>query len=149
MSRAPQDRIALPVPYVKQIRAIAAAENQTITGVIGDLIRSKIADGVIPAELPGFDVEASESEIKIVTADGFEVALDSKEGRDLANALRQRNTVKLRVPSIHLERANSGLRLVSPVTGQKHPVSPSVASDLGDFIARKIDDAEKKTDETK
>ena len=130
----------------EQLRQIAAAKNTTIPDLIAGYVRSEIKAGTIPASIPGIDVANSGPSITI-RAKGFEATIPAKEGPTLANLLKDAGAVandperKLRwieglsaLSGIKLKRTGSGVKLVSPFTGEEYPLALHVAADLGEQI---------------
>lgn len=143
------NHIRLPAERIEQLRMIAEAEGKTITEVVADLIRSKVDAGVIPGDVPGIDVTSTGPAITI-RARGFEAEIPADQGPTLGDLLRGAGNVtsdperKKRwieglaaLSGIKVKRAGSGLKLISPITGQEIPLNLDVAADLGDQIERK------------
>lgn len=139
--------LKLPDERGKQLQLIAEAEGKTVVDVITDHIRAKVAAGVIPADLPGVEVEKGPEEITIRAANGFEATIPNSAGPTLADLLKQSGPANVErkkrlieglaaLSGIKLKGMAAGMKLVSPATGQEYPLSFAVAEDLGDQIAR-------------
>lgn len=136
----------------EQLKMIADREGKTVADVVTDAIRAKIDAGVIPAALPGVYVAKADENVTI-EMQGFSGEVSAIEAAKLADSLREAGTSlspadverKQRwleglgaLSGIKVERMASGVRLVSPITGQKYPLTFGVASDLADQIEREI-----------
>ena len=142
--------LKLPVERGKQLQMIAEAEGKSVVDVITDHIRSKVAAGVIPADLPYADVTKTDTGLNI-TLPGFDGDVPASEVPALADALRAAG-VKLTPADVERKRKlierlaalsgikvkgmAQGVKLVSPVTGKEYPLAFGVAADLADQIER-------------
>lgn len=142
--------LKLPNERGEQLRLIADAENKTVVDLITDFIRQKIAEGVIPADLPNVELKTTEAGMK-VTLPGFSGSLPAVEIPNFTAALR---SMALKMPpggedskqritdlisaftGVKLKRMGAGVRLVSPTTGKEYSLASSVAADLADQIER-------------
>lgn len=138
--------LKLPDERGKQLQMIAEAEGKTVVDVITDHIRAKVAAGVIPADLPGVEIEKTPEDITI-RAPGFTATFPTSEGLTLASLLKQFGPADLerkkrwiegvaKLSAIKVKGMGAGMKLVSPTTGKEYPLSFAVAEDLGDQITR-------------
>ncbi|WP_444665744.1 hypothetical protein [Cereibacter changlensis] len=142
--------LKLPNERGEQLRQIADAENKTVVDLITDFIRQKIAEGVIPADLPNVELETTEAGMNVALP-GFAGSLPAVEIPSFTAALR---SMALKMPpgsegskqrladfssaftGVKLKRMGAGVRLVSPITGKEYSLASSVAADLADQIER-------------
>lgn len=133
-----------------QLQLIAEAEGKTVVDAITDMIRDKVAAGVISPDLPGFSVTKTAAGMA-VAAPGFAVTVPEGEVKNLTEALR---AVAEKVPPSEVERKQAvletiaglggvtikrmarGVKLISPVTGREYPITFGVGLDLADQIDR-------------
>jgi hypothetical protein len=140
--------LKLPDERGKQLRQIAAAKNTTIPEVIAGFVRAEIANGTIPATVPGIEIGADGPNITI-KAKGFAGAIPATEGPILADLLKGSATAtadterKKRwieglaaLSGVKVKRTGNGVKLVSPFTDDEYPLSFGVAADLADQIKR-------------
>ena len=138
--------LKLPDERGKQLQMIAEAEGKTVVDVITDHIRAKVAARVIPADLPGVEVQKTPDQMTI-RAPGFTASVPVNEGPTLADLLKQSGPSDLerkkrwieglaKLSGIKVKRMGAGMKLVSPITGEEYPLSFAVAEDLGDQITR-------------
>jgi|GEM_PF-1838831 len=140
----------LPDERGEQLRQIAAAKGIPMVQVVEDAIRREIAEGTIPADLPGISVTKTATTVRIEMPD-FESEVPAIEAARLADSLREAGSDltaddverKKRwleglaaLSGIKLERMAHGVRLISPVTGRKYSLGFGVAADLADQIER-------------
>lgn len=145
--------IKLPDERGEQLKMIAEREGKTVVDVITDHIRAKIAEGVIPADLPHVEVTQTETSVAI-KAPGFngdvpvgEVPLFANILRDVGAKLTPADIERKQrlleglgaLTGIKVERMARGVRLVSKLTGEEHPIAFGVAADLADQIERKVE----------
>jgi hypothetical protein len=138
--------LKLPDERGRQLQMIADAEGKTVVDVITDHIRAKVAAGVIPADLPGVEVDNAPDAITI-RAPGFTASVPIGVGPTLADLLKQSGPSDLerkkrwieglaKLSGITVKRMGAGMKLVSPITGQEYPLSFAVAEDLAGQIER-------------
>lgn len=139
--------LRLPPERIEQLRQIADAEAKTVPEVIDDLIRLKIAAGVIPDAVPFVTLTKGDATLNLDAPD-FAASLPVGQVPVLVEQLR--SALKAGQPKrladlaatvgaltgIKVERMGSGVRLVSPITGKRYPLAPGVTSDLADQIER-------------
>lgn len=133
-----------------QLKMIAEREGKTVVDAVSDMIRSKIDAGTIPADLPGVSIAKTGETVRIEMP-GFAGEVSAIEAAKLADSLREAGTPltpadverKQRwlaglaaLSGIKVEKMASGVRLISPITGQKYPLTFGVAADLADQIDR-------------
>ena len=140
--------IRVPEEHADQLRQIAAAEGKTIVEALSGMIRAKVAEGVIPAAVPGIDVAAEGATITIKTARGFEASVPMSEGPTLADLMKNPGAASdperkkrwieglAALSGIKVKRSGNGLTLVNPITGREHALALTVAADLADQIER-------------
>jgi len=141
--------IKLPDERGEQLKMIAEREGKTVVDVITDHIRAKIAEGVIPADLPHVEVTQTETSVAI-SAPGFDGSLPVDKAPLFTNVLREVGAKltpadierKQRLleglgalTGIKVERMARGVRLIS-ASGQEYPIAFGVAADLADQIER-------------
>lgn len=141
--------LKLPDERGKQLQMIAEKEGKSVVDVITDHIRSKIAEGVIPADLPTATISKTEDGVQMVLP-GFKAVVSSQDVLKLAEALRggskffmtdaaskERLINSLRsLTGVQIKGMAQGVKLVSSVDGAVYPLSTSVAEDLADQIER-------------
>lgn len=139
--------LKLPGERGAQLHQIAEAKNKSIGDLIADYIRSEIAAGTIPADIPGLDVQKIGPEIVVRTPTG-EFKIPAGEGPTVADLLREAGGISPSDPArkarwlagasalagVKLKRMGAGVRIVSPITGQEYPIASGVAADLADEI---------------
>lgn len=131
-----------------QLRLIAKARGVTMAQVIEEAIQREIDAGTIPADLPGVTVAKTGNAVKIEMSD-FTGEASAVEAAKLADSLREAGEASADVArkkrwlegmgaltGIKVERMAHGIRLISPLTGKKYPLTFSVASDLAEQIKR-------------
>ncbi len=134
----------------EQLRRIAAAKGVTMIQVIEQAIQREIDAGTIPPDLPGVTVTQTPDAVRITMPD-FDGELSALEAARLADSLREAGPTltaddaarKRRwleglaaLSGVKVERMAQGVRLVSPITGKKYPLTFGVAADLADQIDR-------------
>jgi hypothetical protein len=144
--------LKLPVERGEQLRMIAEAEGKSVVDVITDHIRSKVAAGVIPADLPNVDLQKTPAEITVVLP-GFKGSVPLAEVAALVNGLRgagakltpadverKKHLIEglAALTGIKVSRMAQGVKLVSSVTGAEYPLAFGVARDLADQIERRV-----------
>lgn len=139
--------IGLPVERIKQLELIAKAKGTTIPNLIGDYIRTEIAAGTIPADIPGIEVVKAPDSITI-RAQGVSVVIPMGEGQTVADLLRTASEVSdparkkrwlegaAALSGVRVKRAGNGIKVISNTTGNEFPLSLSVATDVADQIER-------------
>lgn len=142
--------LKLPDERGAQLKMIAEREGKTVVDVVTDHINAKVAEGVIAADLPGVTIAKTADGLKIELP-GFGGEVSASEAAKLADGLREAGAPltpadrerKQRLleglgalTGIKVERMASGVRLVSPITGQKYPLNFGVAADLANQIDR-------------
>lgn len=142
--------LKLPDERGKQLQMIAEAEGKSVVDVITDHIRSKVAAGVIPADLPYVDVTKTDTGLNVALP-GFDGDVPADEVPALTGALRaagekltpadverKRKLIEglAALSGIKVKGMAQGVKLVSPVTGKEYPLAFGVASDLADQIER-------------
>ncbi|MCB5411888.1 hypothetical protein [Pseudogemmobacter faecipullorum] len=142
--------LKLPDERGKQLQLIAENEGKTVVDVITDFIRSKVAAGVIPADLPFADTKKTPDGVAVVLP-GFSGEVPVQEVPALADVLR--DAAEKLTPAdierkhrliegmaaltgIKVKRMAQGVKLISPITGQEYPLAFGVAADLADQIER-------------
>lgn len=140
--------IRLPEEHADQLRQIAAAEGKTIVEALSGMIRAKVADGVIPATIPGIDVASAGDFITIKTARGFEASFPVNEVPTLADLMKNPGAASdperkkrwieglAALSGVKVKRSGNGLTLINPITGKEHALALTVAADLADQIER-------------
>lgn len=141
--------LKLPDERGKQLQMIAEKEGKSVVDVITDHIRSKIAEGVIPADLPTATISKTEDGVHM-TLPGFEASILLQEVSKFNEALRggskffntdaaskERLINSLRsLTGVQIKGMAQGVKLVSSVDGAVYPLATSVAEDLADQIER-------------
>lgn len=140
------NHIRVPEEHADQLRQIAAAEGKTIVEALSGMIRAKVAEGVIPATVPGIDVANAGDFITIKTARGFEATIPANEGPTLADLMKNPGAASdperkkrwieglAALSGIKVKRSGNGLTLVNPITGSEYALALTVAADLADQI---------------
>ncbi len=142
--------LKMPDERGAQLKMIAEREGKTAVDVVSDMIRTKLAEHGIPADLPGVSIAKSDKTVRIEMPN-FEGELSAIEAATLADRLRDAsagaNAERKRrwlegaaaLSGIKVERMAQGVRLISPLTGQTYPLTFSVAADLADQIDRTVE----------
>lgn len=142
--------LKMPDERGAQLKMIAEREGKTAVDVVTDMIRTKLAEYGISADLPGVTVEKTDKTVRIEMPN-FEGEVSAIEAATLADSLRDASAAanaegKRRwleglgaLSGIKVERMAQGVRLVSPITGQTYPLTFSVAADLADQIDRTVE----------
>lgn len=127
--------IRLPAVRAEQLRALATARGVTITSLIEGVIHDAIAQGEIPADLPG---------VALMPTSGPTVAelLAGKDPAALAGLVNHaragaHETIqKWRDAISAVSRRGAGFVVVSPVTGEEMVMSQSIFTDLKAQVGR-------------
>jgi hypothetical protein len=142
--------LKLPDERGKQLQMIAEAEGKSVVDVITDHIHEKIAAGVIGPDLPYVAVCKTQSGVTLKMPD-FEAEIPGETVpaltlslREVAAELTPADVERKKrlfeglaaLSGIKVERMAKGVRLISPFTGKKYPLSFGVAADLADQIDR-------------
>lgn len=124
---------------LEQLKAIATATQSTSAGVIAQLVRDKIKQGVIPATIPGATVtkvakgvaiELSAGHRRVYTADAAKLLADAI--RDVV-ADRHAPTVNLNA-SFAVLKQGTGFKIAAPFPGPEVSFPGDLAIDLADLI---------------
>lgn len=124
---------------LEQLKAIATATHSTSAGVIAQLVRDKIKQGVIPATIPGATItkvskgvaiELSAGHRKVYTADAAKLLADTI--RDVVDD-RHAPTVNLNANFAVLKQG-TGFKIAAPFPGPEVSFPGDLAVDLADLI---------------
>ena len=144
--------LKLPDERGAQLKMIAKHEGRTAVDVVSDMIRAKLAEHALSADLPGVTVTRSNNKLRIEMP-GFEGEVSASDAAKLADSLRDAGALSTpvdrarkqrmleglgAVSGIMVERMAQGVRLVSPVSDKKCPLTFGVAADLADQIDRAV-----------
>ena len=143
--------LKLPDERGAQLRLISEAEGKSVTGLIGEYIRSKVAAGVIPADLPNVVAKRTLAGLDL-TLRGFAGSVPTNEISAFMAALRgatklmSEGMVRKQWPiegiaslsGIKVKRMAQGVKLISPLSGQEYPLASGVAADLADQIESEL-----------
>lgn len=134
---------------VEQLKAIALKLGTTNAGVISQTIRQHIAEGTIPADIPGIGVRKVAGGITVTIDDAEPVALDYQRARQIAVSLRAavENGASTIEPfggvGYGVVKQGTGIKFMLPFTGTgaqtfQNAISfpPDLASDLADLIEK-------------
>lgn len=143
--------LKLPDERGKQLQMIAEKEGKSVVDVITDHIRSKIAEGVIPADLPMVAINKTGDGVQMVLP-GFKATVPLRDILKLTDALRGGPKHFMTDPegkerlvsaarafvAVQIKGMAQGIKLVSSVDGAVYPLTTSVAEDLADQIERVV-----------
>lgn len=131
----------------KQLQMIAEAESKSVVDVITDHIRSRVAAGVITADLPHIRVEKTGAGVMIKLR-GFTASVSADDVPAFIAALRaagvkasptegaRKLAERFGFGDVSMKRMGAGVKLVSATSGDQYPMPFSVAADLADQINR-------------
>ncbi|GHC17413.1 hypothetical protein GCM10007291_15230 [Gemmobacter nanjingensis] len=145
--------IRIPEEHADQLLQIAAAEGKTIVEALSGMIRAKVAEGVIPAAVPGINVAKTGDVITIKTARGFEAAVPVNQGPTLADLLKNPGAASdperkkrwieglAAMSGIKVKRSGNSLTLINPMTGREYALALTVAAAVADQIEQEANRA--------
>ena len=124
---------------LEQLKAIAAASGTSHAGVVTQIIREKIAAGVIPADIPGVTVFKTASGVAI------ELTAGHRQEYRTSAALRLAQTIRGVVggsepPVVNLDagfavlKQGTGFKIAAPFPGPEVGFPADLALDLADLI---------------
>ena len=136
---SPPVTVRLDPRRLAQLKAIASAMDTTSTGVIADLIRTKIADGVIPAGIPGVTVSKKATGVSVELVEGERQLLKPEFAREFAKRIRgvvngdDESTV-FPNEGVAVLRQGTGFKIAAPFPGAGVAFPGDLALDLADLI---------------
>lgn len=152
--------VKLPDERGQQLKMIAEREGKTMVEVIEDHIHRKIEEGVIPADLPGFEVEIKQgasislkammAEFEVVVSDeraklAAEVLRLSANAKSATEAMLRRDMIKkVAEGSLKIEGTANGVRLIDLKSGKTYTTTSSVAIDIAEQIERVLNPSAEK-----
>jgi hypothetical protein len=124
---------------LEQLKAIAAASGTSHAGVITQVIREKIAAGVIPASIPGVTISKTASGVAIELSAGHRKIYSVSAALRLAEAIR--GVVEgSETPVVNLDagfavlKQGTGFKIVAPFPGPEVSFPADLVLDLADLI---------------
>lgn len=122
-----------------QLSAIASTLNLSMGEVVARLVRTEIAAGTIPADLPGIKVERLADAVRITIDDNPATTYTTAGAAELAEAIERASSGKpmslLNVDAdFGVERRGNGVKVAVPLTGTARAFSRDVAADLAALI---------------
>lgn len=131
--------IMIPTERHNQLAAIGKAFNLSMGETIARFVRSEIAAGTIPADLPGIEIERFADQVCITVDQNEPTTFTKACAVELANAIeraangRPINLVDLD-SDFSVERRGNGVKVTVPVVGEARAFSRDVATDLAALI---------------
>ncbi|QND20401.1 hypothetical protein A4U53_022755 [Rhizobium ruizarguesonis] len=142
----PPVTVRLDPRRLDQLKAIASAMKLTNAGVIAALIRDKIAEGVIPADIPGTEVRKVANGVTVSLREGDETTMTAAGARKLATTIREVVAGNAAPTTINpgfnfsVHKQGTGLKVVLPFGGANVQDAvafpPDLALDLADLIEK-------------
>lgn len=123
---------------LEQLKAIANAEGSSVADVVTQIIRTKIADGVIAPSIPGVTVRPVSDGVLIDLGEGKPTTYSSASAREFANAIRTVAKGGSSIVSLDhhygVVRQGTGIKIAAPFPGPEVAFPVSLAEDLADLI---------------
>lgn len=131
--------IMIPTERHHQLAAIGSALNLSMAETVARLVRSEIAAGTIPADLPGIKVERVADAVRVTIDDNTETTYSKGGAVELADAIERASSGKpMNVLDLDadfaVERRGNGVKVSVPFTGTARAFSRDVAADLAALI---------------
>lgn len=126
---------------LEQLKAIAAASHSTSAGVIAQLIRDKIKQGVISPAIPGATVTKVRKGVAIELTEGHRQVYSDDAAIKLASTIRavvegeEASTVNLDHHYAVLKQG-TGFKIAAPFPGPEVSFPGDLAVDLADLIEK-------------
>ena len=122
-----------------QLTAISKSLNLSMGEIIARLVRTEIAAGTIPAELPGIKVERLADTVCITIDDNSATTYTKADAAELADAIERASSGQainlLDLDSnFAVERRGNGVKVSVPLTGTARAFSRDVAADLAQMV---------------
>jgi predicted DNA-binding ribbon-helix-helix protein len=123
---------------LEQLKAIAQAEGSSVADVVAQIIRTKIAEGVISSAIPGVTVQRVSEGVLIDLGEGKSVTYGSLSAREFANAIRTVVQGGSSIVSLDhhygVVRQGTGIKIVAPFPGPEVAFPVSLAEDLANLV---------------
>lgn len=135
----PATMLRLDPRRLEQLKAVASASGTSSAALIGELIRGKIAAGVIPAGIPGVTISKTRSGINVELVEGEIKSLKPDFARAFANRIRavvngdDESTV-FPNEGVAVVRQGAGFKIAAPFPGKGVAFPADLALDLADLI---------------
>ncbi len=134
----PPVTVRLDPRRLEQLKAIAHAEGSSVADVIAQIIRTKIADGVISPTIPGVTVKTVSDGVMIDLGEGKSATYSSVSAREFATAIRAVAQGASSIVSLDhhygVVRQGTGIKIIAPFPGPEVAFPPSLAEDLAGLI---------------
>lgn len=134
----PPVTIRLDPRRLEQLKAIAHAESSTVADVVTQIIRSKIAHGVIEATIPGVTIQPVRGGVQIDMGTGKPTTYGSEAALELSNAIRTVAQGGSSIVSLDhrygVVRQGTGIKIAAPFPGPEVAFPVSLAVDLAGLI---------------
>ena len=137
MSRQPVT-VRLDPRRLEQLKAVALAEGSTVTEVITQIIRQKVAGGVIPSNIPGVVIKNHPNGLLLDIGNGKPSVISKGSVRKLVRSIREVVQGGSSIVSVDhgyaVLRQGSGIKIAAPFPGSEVPFPPSLADDFADLL---------------
>lgn len=135
--------LKLPSRRLEQLSAIADAHGLTIVDAISYMIRKEIAAGVIPATLPGIDVEEVPEGVNIKLDNGPTMSLSHDGAAALAQALRdladRKSSGVINMDyNFSVLRRGTGIKIAVPMTATPANFTADLARDFAELVEQTL-----------
>ena len=124
---------------LEQLKAIGSKLSLTSAGVIAQFIRTKIADGTIPADIPGVVVASVKGGVAIALTEGKRHVLSKQAASSLVMTIRS-VVLNRGAPTVNLDygyavlKQGTGYKIAAPFPGAEVAFPGDLALDLADLI---------------
>jgi hypothetical protein len=137
MSRQPVT-VRLDPRRLEQLKAVALAEGSTVTEIITQIIRQKVANGVIAADIPGVVIKDHPNGLILDIGNGKPNVMAVADVRKLVASIREvvkgGSSIVSLYHSYAVLRQGSGIKIAAPFPGPEVPFPPSLADDFADLL---------------
>lgn len=135
---SPPITIRLDPRRLEQLKAIAVVAGTTTTALIAELVRAKIAAGVIPNAIPGTSVERTNKGVRIQLAENAAHVFPIEQAKALAATIRDVVAGGSGVVSIggnfSVLRQGTGYKIAAPIVSEGVSFPGDLAIDLAGII---------------
>ncbi|MCD1634540.1 hypothetical protein K7H91_12230 [Martelella mediterranea] len=136
------DTIHVSPRRIDQLKAIAAARNTSVSDAIGHMIRKEIAEGTIPANIPGIVIKRTDAGVSVQLDDGPVKVMSVKSAVNLVEAIRDSVALGRKIVGptcgYSIEPRGRGFKLFVPDPGEGISLSGDLALDIADQIEQAV-----------